>query len=1277
MGTNTSVTPPFRGSDDPTTPAGRPTWRSSRPEIPLPEPQRDERRAGGITAVRVPTDSASSDRYRSRVDVHLLGPLIVNGDNGPIIVGAQKERAVCAALALRVGRVVSAGELVDALWGAEPPTTAVKTLQGYVSKLRRALGPGVVGTEGQGYVLRLAPDAIDVVRLHRLVERARVASGDTRYGEAVELYGEALALWRGEPLPDLVGSEIGRSEAARLEETRCAVLEEQLESRIAIGEHQRAIPDLEALVTEAPLRERAWELLMLSLYRAGRQADALRAFQRVRTLLVDQIGVEPGPQLKGLESAIIAHDPGLDLATPASGVAAFSSPGSAASRVERGYRSGVNSDHGDQGSGGTHTGGRESQALPTSIAWASTSSFPFAGRELELTQIRGAWSQTLADEHRRAVVVGGDPGIGKTRLVAEAALTVGDTGGIVLFGRCEEGLGAPYQPFVEALGAFVAACPSAALEHLMGPLGGELTRLLLELRVRLPHLDEPVAAEPETERHRLFEAVSELLERLCAVQPVFLVLDDLQWATTPTLLLLRHILTTNRPARLLIAGTYRTTELDRVYPLADVLADLRRHEHVQRINLDGLDERSTIGLIISAADHGIATDGLDFLRRVHRESGGNPFFFWAILTHLVETGMIVRRDGQWIQAADTLAIALPEGIREVVSRRLSSLSAEANAILRVAALVGNGFDHRVVADVAGVSDNDVLDTMDLALQAGVVVEIPDVYGRYAFTHDLIRRSLEEELSTTRRVRLHWQIGETLAASYGEGDREHLDELARHYTEGALAGDATKACDMARRAGDAALDALAFEEAAAYYDDALTFVEPQDDDRRYLLNLSRGRALQRAANPLYRAVVEEAVAIARRQRDPQRFATAAMELQVHAYLNIGGVNDPELRALLEEALDGLGEDEPAMRARIASMLALTLSLSEQRERAIALSSDAVDLARGSGDQRVLTQVLIDHIWVITGPDTLDARVTLAQEVAELAEHLRDHIGLVNAHNCLNQAWFEMGDLDAGERAMNDGLAAATFLRQPVLAWGFDTHAAALAMVRGDVDEIEQRAESLLVRGTEVGVQPDTVMAVYARLLFAARFERGTLDEFEGALEQLITEQPDLDWTIALGVVFAESGRLAEACEVLERIRGHAAKRDLTWFPLMMMKSLVVAEVGAIETAAELYNDLAPYAGRNSYDGAGTCGPVDLGLGRLATVLGRFDDATCHFEQSRAMSERWRSPMWLAHTCYEHARMQARLTGADSADVHALVDECLATARTTGQTRLIQRAQALTQ
>jgi DNA-binding SARP family transcriptional activator len=1237
---------PSSGAATPSTP-GRPTCRYA----PLPDALSSAR------PLAVGPEAAGEDRYRAQVDVHLLGPLLVTGPDGPVSVGAQKERAVCAALALRVGRVVSAGELVDALWGAEPPTTAVKTLQGYVSKLRRALGPGIVGTVGQGYVLRLPPDAVDVVHLHRLVGQARAAMSEGRAAAAVDHYAEALALWRGEPLPDLLGSEIGRSEAARLDEIRCAVQEEQLEARIALGEHQRTIPDLEALVSEAPLRERAWELLMLALYRAGRQADALRAFQRVRTLLIDQIGVEPGPRIKGLEAAIIAHDPRLDLATADGGGLAFASAGPARAPA-----------------GSDGLAADASAPLPTSIGWASSSAFPFAGREVELGQIRGAWSQTLADEHRRAVVIGGDPGIGKTRLVAEAALTVADSGGIVLFGRCEEGLGAPYQPFVEALGAFVAACPTPALEQLVGPLGGELTRLLLELRSRLPDLDQPVAAEPETERHRLFEAVSELLEKLCARQPVFLVLDDLQWATTPTLLLLRHILTTTRPARLLVTGTYRTTELDRVYPLADVLADLRRHEHVQRINLDGLDERSTISLIMSAADHRIASDGLEFLRRVHRESGGNPFFFWAILTHLVETGMIVRREGRWTQAVDTLEISLPEGIREVVSRRLSSLNAEANAILRVAALVGNDFDHRVVAQVAGVSENDAIDTFDLALQAGIVVEVPEVYGRYAFTHDLIRRSLEEELSTTRRVRLHWQIGEVLAGQYGEDDRDHLDELARHYTEGALAGDANKACDMARRAGDAALEALAFEEAAAYYDDALTFAEPDDHDRRYVLFLSRGKALQRAGSHLYREVVEQAVAIARRQGDAHRFAVAATELQVHAYLNIGGVNDPELRSLLQEALDGLGDSEPAMWARIASMLALTLSLSEQRERAIALSEDAVSVARESGDDRVLAQVLIDHIWVISGPDTLDQRLALAQEVAGLADH-RDHISLINAHNCLNQAWFELGDLEAGERSLADGLSAAEFLRQPVLAWGFQAHEAALSMVRGDVEELERRADALLARGTEVGVQHDTVVAVYSRLLFAARFEQGALGEFEAALEELVKEQPDLDWTIALGVVYAETGRLREARAILDQLRGHAVKRDLTWFPLMMLQSLVVAEVGDVEMAHTLYDELAPYAGRNSYDGAGTCGPVDLGLGRLAAVLGRLADAERHFDASLTTSLAWRSPIWSAHTYYEHARALSPVPEMQPR-VRELVTQCTTVASSTGQTRLINRAKALT-
>lgn len=1194
------------------------------------------------------------------MEVQLIGPLAVLDGERRIDVGARKERAVFAALALRAGHVVSVGELIDALWGSDPPATAVKTLQGYVSKMRRVLGPGIVVTERPGYVLRLPPDGTDIVRVHALVDGARRALADGDTGAAIEGYRDALRRWRGSPLPDLASSEIGRREIARLDELRYGVVEELIDARLLLGEHHLVLPDLEALVREAPLRERAWGLLLLALYRSGRQADALRAYQSVRTLLVQQIGVEPGASLRDLEARIIAQDPTLHLATvepPASPRARPTHPAA--------------------------PGSARSPATPTpaprpGLSWVQPSAFPFAGRDAELAQLGQRWAETIATDHRHAVLVGGEPGIGKTRLIGEAAMRVHDEGGLVLFGRCEEGLAAPYQPFVEALGSFVRACPGARLAELVGPLGGELTRLLPELRTRLPDLAPPIGEHGEhgdTERHRLFEAISELLERLGTEQPVLLVVDDLQWATTPTLLLLRHVVTGTRPARLLIAGTYRTTALDRLHPLADTLADLRRHESIHRLVLDGLDESAALTLASIAAEHELAEIDRTLIRRLHRECNGNPFFFWALLTNLVDTGLIVRRDGRWTHSAAVFDTPLPQGIREVVARRLSSLDDATNALLRVAALVGSGFDYRVVGAVADVADDIVLDALDQAREAGVVVEQTDGYGQFAFTHDLMRRSLEEELSTTRRARLHWRIADALTERYGERLDEHLDEVARHAIEGALAGDPDRASAIARRAGDASLDALAFEAAAAYYDDALGFVADDDHARRYELLLARGRAFQRAGNPAYVDIVREAVGLARRLGDAARLAAAVIELRHSAYLSLTGVNDPELRANLVEALDGLDPAALGVRARLTSMLALTLSLSEERERSLVLSADAVALARASEDPKVLAQVLADHTWVITGPDTVDERIALGNEAVALAHRLDDHLGLINAYNCLTNAYIELGDLDRGERALRRGLELADFLRRPMARWGFRVHEAALLSLRGDVPSLEATADELLTSGTDLGVESSTLMAVWSRLLFAARYEQGRLAEFEEPILDLADDQPVVGWQAVLGALYAETGRLDEAREIVRGLRATPPQRDLTWVAAMMLTTTVVAEIDDPAPAAWLYDELRPFAGRNTSDGAGSSGPIDLGLGRLATVMGRWDDAATHFVTSRTLCDRWRAPMWIARTSYEHAVLLTRQPSPDHLGARRLFDESIAIATTTGQTHLAEKATSL--
>jgi len=428
---------------------------------------------------------------------------------------------------------------------------------------------------------------------------------------------------------------------------------------------------------------------------------------------------------------------------------------------------------------------------------------PFVGRTNELDRLRSAWQTALA-AGTGAVLIAGEPGVGKTRLAGEWCRQADDQGAIVLYGRCDEDLGAPYQPFAEALRSLV---PCLGANRVGGLRGVEaLLPLVPGLSEVLPDLAAPPRADPDTERYALFDAVIGLLGIASASAPVVLILDDLHWATKPTLLLLRHLLRFGEHARVQIVGTYRSTDLDRSHPLAAMLADLHRDGTAHRLTLSGLDENDVTAYVAEAG-----YDDEELARALASVTGGNPFFLIEALRHVDESG------GRWDPST------LPQGVREAVSRRLSRLPAETNKALAAAAVVGSRFALDLVERVV---DGDLVDAFDEACKAGIVVEEPG--GRYRFNHAIVRQSLLAELSSVRRMRLHQRIAATLETEAGADD-ELLAELAYHYFECAWAGNAAKAVDYCRRAADQAMARLAYEGAADLYDKALHALEELDDE----------------------------------------------------------------------------------------------------------------------------------------------------------------------------------------------------------------------------------------------------------------------------------------------------------------------------------------------------------------------------------------------------------------------------------------------------------------
>src|SRR5262245_33678811 len=624
--------------------------------------------------------------------------------------------------------------------------------------------------------------------------------------------------------------------------------------------------------------------------------------------------------------------------------------------------------------------------LPLPPRLGTPSAFAMFGRGAEAEALALAWAKAK-DGQRQVVLLAGEPGIGKTRLATETARAAHAEGGTVLFGACDEDVGLPYRPFVEALRHYVAHAPEAVLAAHVRTHRGELTRLVPELARRIPDVPAPQVAEAETERFLLFEAVAGLLAVASQESPIVLVLDDLHWAGAPELLLLKHLVRSAEPLRLLVIGTYRDTDLSRTHPLTAVLADLRKEVGVERIALHGLDDAAMEALVAAVARHALDDALAALAHAIRRETEGNPFFIGEVIRHLSESGALFQEGGRWTYRGDVAGLGIPEGVREVIGRRLGRLSDGTNRILGLAAVIGRQFDVPLLAKIAETSEDAVLDALDEATAAALVSEVRGSAAQFTFRHALIRTTLYEERSATRRARLHQRVGEALEELVQAKPGARIEELAHHWLAATQAADAGKAIGYARQAGERALAGLAFEEAAAHFERALAVLEPRDVDGRRLrcdLLLALGDVQRRAGNPSYRETVATAVDVARGLGDGERLARAVLgHARPGGYVANAKVVDEGLLALYDEASAALGNADTLLRARVLGQLAAELAWTPERERRHALSREAVAIARRLGDPLGLGQALALRLYAIYDPFTLAERLDLAAELAALA------------------------------------------------------------------------------------------------------------------------------------------------------------------------------------------------------------------------------------------------------------------------------------------------------
>ncbi|HYA69029.1 MAG TPA: AAA family ATPase, partial [Acidimicrobiales bacterium] len=627
---------------------------------------------------------------------------------------------------------------------------------------------------------------------------------------------------------------------------------------------------------------------------------------------------------------------------------------------------------------GTTVGG-----VPLPVPLARRPAVGVVGREAELESIADAAKRVVGGEGRQVVLISGEAGQGKTTLVAEASRTAFDAGACVLFGHCEEDLATPYQLFAEAIGHYVTHAPEDQLLAHARAHGSELCPLAPTLATRIPDLPPSRATDSDSERYLLFGAVVGLLAQASEHGLVVLVLDDLQWADTTSLELLRHVTATDQPMQVLVLGTYRDAELSHTHPFFDTLAALRRQHGVSRIELTGLDRAGVVSFMETAAGHDLGDAGMSLARALYRETDGNPFFVGEVLRHLAETGVIYHdANGRWVAVDSLEGMSLPASVREVIGARVGRLGKAAGSVLSLASVIGRDFDTDVLAQATGISDESLLDILDNAAASALVRELPGAPGRYNFAHALIQHVLYQALGPTRRARAHRQVAQALEGLCGRlpgGPR--VGELARHWFNAAQPKDLAKALAYSRQAADAALDALAPGDALRHYGQALDLYRQVDNPDPVLgidLAIGFGTAQRQAGEPAFRDTLLRAARQSAEFGDTERLVAAALANDRGFYSVLGAIDTDKVE-ILERALDLLAVNEPD-RALVLATLCSELTHGSPLERRQALADDAVAIAESSGDDATIARVL-NHVFLPLAVPSL-----LQQSLARTAEAL---------------------------------------------------------------------------------------------------------------------------------------------------------------------------------------------------------------------------------------------------------------------------------------------------
>jgi tetratricopeptide (TPR) repeat protein len=735
---------------------------------------------------------------------------------------------------------------------------------------------------------------------------------------------------------------------------------------------------------------------------------------------------------------------------------------------------------------------------------------------------------------------------------------------------------------------------------------------------------------------------------------VLIVLDDLQWADLPTLLLLRHLARSPHNTRVSILGAYRSVDLwSEGFETA--LAGLRRERLMLQLDIGGLPENEASELVrLRAGD----TASSAFIQALYAETEGNPFFIEEIVRHLIDSGVRAREAG----AGELERVGLPEDVREVISRRLERLDPTVIEWLRVAAVIGRDFDAKLLERVLDLDEDRYLAALEDASDAGLVTETPGEPGRYSFSHALIRETLYEGMSSARRTRLHHRVGVALEDLDPDHPEAQISALALHFTRAADDEHAERAIRYALQAGEQATAMLANEEAAEHYARALAVLErcdPEDMVRRCDLMLRLGEARVRGGErPLAWQTFREAAVLAGRLGDSVSLARAAIGAS-RRYLQPAGVVDEELIALLERALELTPGERALTRLVLLSRLCGALYFSDRSDQMRSLSEEATAIAAELDNPQSNALAAATRRRAYWGPGQMERRLADSTELLRGARESSDIELTLQGHAWLVVDLLEAGDRKGVEAQIEAFTRGAQRLRQPLYLWNAKVWHAMIALLDGRLAESEKLASAALSDG--IRTEGITAPQYYAIQMLAIRREQGRMGELEGPARELTGGNPlRAAWRAGLATMLLESGRRDEAqaeLDLLGRDGFGSIPRDVDWTVVIALLGDVAIALGDDDHAERLYELLLPCADTNVVIGWGAVclGASSRYLGRLALALGRRPDAVEHLRRAVRANMRLGAAVELAH-----AQLDLALALGGGTETAELISRAQATA-----------------